>query len=197
MITLGAQSLDLSRNIASLRALHGLKQSTVAERMNVHPTIPSLWESGKRLVPANRIRGLATALETDVETLLLGQNMPSCMFCHRPCNVGEEICAGCKEQATTQLAQLKADCGHASNLMSLLPPMDDHDETSWPAAVPPAPAPAAPPAVEPVRGSTVVLTWCTSSHGARDANHQLVPARRHHHGVRPASGPVVALAAWS
>jgi transcriptional regulator with XRE-family HTH domain len=49
-----------------------LKQSEVARRMRLDPSIPSLWEQGKRLVPANRVRALADALEVSVEELLEG-----------------------------------------------------------------------------------------------------------------------------
>jgi transcriptional regulator with XRE-family HTH domain len=49
-----------------------LKQSEVARRMRLDPSIPSLWEQGKRLVPANRVRALADALEVSVEELLDG-----------------------------------------------------------------------------------------------------------------------------
>src|SRR5438270_8222509 len=55
-----------------LRARQGLKQSEVARRMRLDPSIPSLWEQGKRLVPANRVRALADALEVSVEELLEG-----------------------------------------------------------------------------------------------------------------------------
>jgi hypothetical protein len=40
--------------------------------MRLDPSIPSLWEQGKRLVPANRVRALADALEVPVEELLEG-----------------------------------------------------------------------------------------------------------------------------
>jgi len=65
-------SLDLSMRMRDLRARQGLKQSEVARRMRLDPSIPSLWEQGKRLVPANRVRALADALEVSVEELLEG-----------------------------------------------------------------------------------------------------------------------------
>jgi len=65
-------SLDLSTRMRDLRARQGLKQSEVARRMRLDPSIPSLWEQGKRLVPANRVRALADALEVSVEELLEG-----------------------------------------------------------------------------------------------------------------------------
>jgi hypothetical protein len=40
--------------------------------MRLDPSIPSLWEQGKRMVPANRLRALADALEVSVEELLDG-----------------------------------------------------------------------------------------------------------------------------
>src|SRR5690242_12066194 len=71
-LALPAASLDLSARMRDLRARQGLKQSEVARRMRLDPSIPSLWEQGKRLVPANRVRALADALEVTVEELLDG-----------------------------------------------------------------------------------------------------------------------------
>src|ERR1700687_3742856 len=71
-IALPTASLDLSTRMRDLRARQGFKQSEVARRMRLDPSIPSLWEQGKRLVPANRVRALADALEVSVEELLDG-----------------------------------------------------------------------------------------------------------------------------
>jgi transcriptional regulator with XRE-family HTH domain len=71
-IALPTASLDLSARMRDLCARQGLKQSEVARRMRLDPSIPSLWEQGKRLVPANRLRALAEALEVSVEELLDG-----------------------------------------------------------------------------------------------------------------------------
>jgi transcriptional regulator with XRE-family HTH domain len=71
-LALPTSSLDLSTRMRDLRARQGLKQSEVARRMGLDPSIPSLWEQGKRLVPANRVRPLADALEVSVEELLEG-----------------------------------------------------------------------------------------------------------------------------
>jgi transcriptional regulator with XRE-family HTH domain len=71
-VLLPTASLDLSSRMRDLRARQGLKQSEVARRMRLDPSIPSLWEQGKRLVPANRVRALADALEVTVEELLDG-----------------------------------------------------------------------------------------------------------------------------
>ncbi|MBV9547194.1 MAG: helix-turn-helix transcriptional regulator [Chloroflexi bacterium] len=71
-VALPTSSLDLSTRMRDLRARQGLKQSEVARRMGLDPSIPSLWEQGKRLVPANRVRSLADALEVSVEELLDG-----------------------------------------------------------------------------------------------------------------------------
>src|SRR5919201_2069447 len=73
-LALPTTSLDLSMRMRDLRARQGLKQSEVARRMGLDPSIPSLWEQGKRLVPANRLRSLADALEVSVEELLEGIN---------------------------------------------------------------------------------------------------------------------------
>jgi transcriptional regulator with XRE-family HTH domain len=75
-IALPTSSLDLSARMRDLRARQGLKQSEVARRMGLDPSIPSLWEQGKRLVPANRVRALASALEVSVEELLEGVSEP-------------------------------------------------------------------------------------------------------------------------
>lgn len=71
-LALPSASLDLSRRMRDLRARQGLKQSEVARRMRLDPSIPSLWEQGKRLVPANRVKALADALEVSIEELLEG-----------------------------------------------------------------------------------------------------------------------------
>jgi transcriptional regulator with XRE-family HTH domain len=71
-IALPTSPLDLSARMRDLRARQGLKQSEVARRMGLDPSIPSLWEQGKRMVPANRLRALADALEVTVEELLDG-----------------------------------------------------------------------------------------------------------------------------
>jgi transcriptional regulator with XRE-family HTH domain len=71
-LALPSASLDLSTRMRDLRARQGLKQSEVARRMRLDPSIPSLWEQGKRLVPANRVRALADALEVSMEELLDG-----------------------------------------------------------------------------------------------------------------------------
>src|SRR6516164_10754459 len=71
-VLLPTASLDLSTRMRDLRTRQGLKQSEVARRMRLDPSIPSLWEQGKRLVPANRVRALAEALEVSVEELLDG-----------------------------------------------------------------------------------------------------------------------------
>src|SRR5437868_14289543 len=87
-IALPTASLDLSTRMRDLRARQGLKQSEVARRMRLDPSIPSLWEQGKRLVPANRVRALADALEVNVEELLAGVS-----GAHRPedKSLGDEL----------------------------------------------------------------------------------------------------------
>jgi transcriptional regulator with XRE-family HTH domain len=71
-LALPTASLDLSTRMRDLRMRQGLKQSEVARRMRLDPSIPSLWEQGKRMVPANRVRALADALEVSVDELLEG-----------------------------------------------------------------------------------------------------------------------------
>lgn len=62
--------VDLSARLRDLRARQGLKQSEVARRMRLDPSIPSLWEQGKRPVPANRVAALADALGVSLDELL-------------------------------------------------------------------------------------------------------------------------------
>src|SRR5262249_39348775 len=85
-IALPTSSLDLSTRMRDLRARQGLKQSEVARRMGLDPSIPSLWEQGKRLVPANRVRSLADALQVSIEELLEGVSGT-----HRPPSATAEV----------------------------------------------------------------------------------------------------------
>jgi transcriptional regulator with XRE-family HTH domain len=85
-IALPTSSLDLSTRMRDLRARQGLKQSEVARRMGLDPSIPSLWEQGKRLVPANRVRSLADALQVSIEELLEGVSGT-----HRPPSAPAEV----------------------------------------------------------------------------------------------------------
>lgn len=65
--------IDLAARMRVLRNEKALKQSEIAERMGVHPSIISLWEhQGKRHrdVPAARLFSLAEALEVPIEALL-------------------------------------------------------------------------------------------------------------------------------
>ncbi len=71
-IALPSTPLDLSQRIRELRVQQGLKQSEIARRMGLDPSIPSLWEQGKRPVPSSRIRALAEALGVTVSDLLDG-----------------------------------------------------------------------------------------------------------------------------
>jgi len=64
--------LDLSFRMRELRARQGLRQSELARRMGLDPSIPSLWEQGKRPVPASRLRALADALGVPLDELLDG-----------------------------------------------------------------------------------------------------------------------------
>jgi transcriptional regulator with XRE-family HTH domain len=71
-IALPTSSLDLSTRMRELRARQGLMQSEVARRMRLDPSVLSCWERGVSLVPVNRVRALADALEVTVEELLDG-----------------------------------------------------------------------------------------------------------------------------
>jgi transcriptional regulator with XRE-family HTH domain len=173
------QSLDLSYRIRELRAEKGLKQSEVARRMRLDPSILSLWEQGKRLVPADRVPGLAEALETDVETLLSGvTNSPAL-------NV-----ARAAARASDELTRAASDCQpHAVALISLL----DRSAATPYAPVPTAPEPVVPsgPPPPPIgslaerRLTKPHLAWCDSSHGAHYDDGSAAPRRVHHHGWVP------------
>lgn len=71
-VDLPTAPIDLSAKMREIRARQGLKQSEVARRMGLDPSIPSLWEQGKRPVPSNRILPLADALGVAVSELLEG-----------------------------------------------------------------------------------------------------------------------------
>lgn len=68
--------LNLAPRMRELRARQGLKQSEIARRMGLDPSIPSLWEQGKRPVPASRVPALAAALGVDPRELLQGIPAP-------------------------------------------------------------------------------------------------------------------------
>ena len=116
-IALPTSSLDLSARMRDLRARQGLKQSEVARRMGLDPSIPSLWEQGKRMVPANRVRALADALEVSVEELLEG--VSGAQRSARPAAV---------DTSSRQVAELLEDRGvrqrptESGPLLRLLPP---------------------------------------------------------------------------
>src|SRR5919197_1412422 len=109
--------LDLSARMRELRARQGLKQSELARRMGLDPSIPSLWEQGKRLVPANRVRSLAEALEVTVEELLdgvTGAPQPS-----------RAVAEGPVRAAPTELADEHTLRGRDQPLLRLLPQLEE------------------------------------------------------------------------
>jgi transcriptional regulator with XRE-family HTH domain len=64
------RAIDLGSRLSELRARLGLKQSEIARRLGVDPSMPSLWEQGKRAVPAPRLAPLAEALGVSLEELV-------------------------------------------------------------------------------------------------------------------------------
>ncbi|HYY90246.1 MAG TPA: helix-turn-helix transcriptional regulator [Chloroflexota bacterium] len=111
--------LDLSARMREIRARQGLKQSEVARRMGLDPSIPSLWEQGKRLVPANRVRSLADALEVTVDELLdgiTGAPQP-----------GRQVVEGLARGTLGDLADERGLHAHTADqpLLRLLPRLDD------------------------------------------------------------------------
>ncbi|HEY2594621.1 MAG TPA: helix-turn-helix transcriptional regulator [Chloroflexota bacterium] len=63
------ESFELAIRMRAIRLRQGLKQTEVARRMGLDPSMPSLWERGKRLVPRHRVPALAAALEVSVDEL--------------------------------------------------------------------------------------------------------------------------------
>jgi transcriptional regulator with XRE-family HTH domain len=121
-IALPTSSLDLSSRMRDLRARQGLKQSEVARRMGLDPSIPSLWEQGKRLVPANRVRSLADALEVGVEELLEG--VSGAQRTSKPLVDNTPVRAGVADMLDER-AGLRQRVAESGPLLRLLPRPDD------------------------------------------------------------------------
>jgi transcriptional regulator with XRE-family HTH domain len=65
-------AVNLSHRLRELRRRQGKTQSDISRHLGVDPSIPSLWEQGKRPVPPQRLVGLAEALEIPLSELLEG-----------------------------------------------------------------------------------------------------------------------------
>jgi hypothetical protein len=65
-------AINLSQRLRELRRRQGKTQSDISRHLGVDPSIPSLWEQGKRPVPPQRLAGLAEALEIPLSELLEG-----------------------------------------------------------------------------------------------------------------------------
>jgi transcriptional regulator with XRE-family HTH domain len=63
------ESFALSIRMREIRVHQGLKRAEVARRMRLDPSMISLWERGKRLVPRSRVPALAAALEVCIDKL--------------------------------------------------------------------------------------------------------------------------------
>jgi transcriptional regulator with XRE-family HTH domain len=124
---LPTSSLDLSMRMRDLRARQGLKQSEVARRMGLDPSIPSLWEQGKRLVPANRVRPLAEALEVSVEELLEG--ITGATRASKPAADGGARAAGVAE-LVDERAAARQRITETGPLLRLLPRPEDAPPTA-------------------------------------------------------------------
>jgi Helix-turn-helix domain len=70
-------AVNLSPRLRQLRRRQGKTQSDISRYLGVDPSIPSLWEQGKRPVPPQRLLGLAEALEISVSELLEGIAVPT------------------------------------------------------------------------------------------------------------------------
>lgn len=69
-------AVDLSDRLRRLRQRSGQTQSAISRALGLDPSIPSLWEQGRRLVPPTRLVGLAEALEVTLDELLEGIGPP-------------------------------------------------------------------------------------------------------------------------
>ncbi len=56
--------------IRLIRKMQGLGQAEVAKRMGLNPSVPALWENGKRSVPSRRVEKLAEVLGVPLEELV-------------------------------------------------------------------------------------------------------------------------------
>src|SRR5689334_21258712 len=65
-------AVNLSQRLRELRRRQGKTQSDISRRLGVDPSIPSLWEQGKRPVPPQRLAELADALDVPLSELLRG-----------------------------------------------------------------------------------------------------------------------------
>jgi transcriptional regulator with XRE-family HTH domain len=135
-IALPTSSLDLSTRMRDLRARQGLKQSEVARRMGLDPSIPSLWEQGKRLVPANRVRALAEALEVSVEELLEG--VSGAQRASKPIVDTTPVRAGVAD-LLDERATLRPRPVESGPLLRLLPRAEETAHTATFADAPPEP----------------------------------------------------------
>jgi transcriptional regulator with XRE-family HTH domain len=127
-LALPTSSLDLSLRMRDLRNRQGLKQSEVARRMGLDPSIPSLWEQGKRLVPANRVRSLAEALEVSVEELLEG--VSGAQRTAKPIVDSTPVRAGVADSIADERATLRARPVESGPLLRLLPRAEEAAPTA-------------------------------------------------------------------
>jgi len=67
----------LAPRLGALRRRQGKKQSDISRRLGIDPSIPSLWEQGKRPVPPTRLAALADALDVSLTELLEGVAAPA------------------------------------------------------------------------------------------------------------------------
>jgi transcriptional regulator with XRE-family HTH domain len=65
-------AVNLSQRLRELRRRQAKTQSDISRRLGVDPSIPSLWEQGKRPVPPQRLAALADALDVPLSELLRG-----------------------------------------------------------------------------------------------------------------------------
>jgi transcriptional regulator with XRE-family HTH domain len=72
------ESFDVAIGMRRIRLRQGLEQAEVARRMGLAPSMISLWERGRRLVPRSRVPAVAAALGVSVDELRGQGRRPGC-----------------------------------------------------------------------------------------------------------------------
>ena len=65
-----SEPVILGARLTEMRQRSGLRQAEVARRLGIDPSVPSLWEQGKRAVPPSRLQPLAEILGVSLDELV-------------------------------------------------------------------------------------------------------------------------------
>ena len=68
--------MTLGQKISRLRKLKGLTQGEIANRLNIHQSMVTRWERDQVQPKSDTLKRLAEALETSIEELLDGDEVP-------------------------------------------------------------------------------------------------------------------------